>query len=150
MRFIIVMVVIAILSGCATPPPTPEELRSAGYGPPPTDYQKTIRSYFQTRLKDPSSAQIRFANTPTKGWQKWSREGLEVGYGVCVEVNAKNSYGGYTGSKLYYFLINRDQIIEPVLNTGADLDFIANKARAGCARITRGSASDRNAPYSMR
>lgn len=33
------------------------------------------------------------------------------GYSVCASVNAKNSYGGYTGQKQRWFLIRKSQII---------------------------------------
>jgi hypothetical protein len=34
-----------------------------------------------------------------------------VGYLVNVEVNAKNSFGGYTGSKPYMVLFSGDRIV---------------------------------------
>lgn len=43
-------------------------------------------------LKDPSSAQFKNVRTSKDGWV------------LCGELNAKNSYGGYTGFKRFYFL----------------------------------------------
>lgn len=99
---------LAVPLACANPPPTAEELARADYGSPPTDYKRTIATFLAQNLKDPPSAPVEFLNPPKNAWTNWSRE-LIVGYGVCVSVNARNSYGAYTGTKLYYFLIKNDR-----------------------------------------
>lgn len=46
-------------------------------------------------LKDPDSAKFRGISKPFKFWGK--NDSVRALTGVCGEVNAKNSYGGYTG-----------------------------------------------------
>ena len=60
------------------------------------------------QLKDPYSAKYTFEE-PRKGMCK---DGLllggekHYGYIVPVTINAKNSYGGYTGNELHYFFFS--------------------------------------------
>ncbi|WP_329697838.1 hypothetical protein [Pseudomonas sp.] len=64
-------------------------------------------------LKDPDSAKYGFGSV-YQGYMVGSVfEGrkLEAGYLLDVTVNAKNSYGGYTGAKPYKFLLRNDQIV---------------------------------------
>lgn len=89
-----------ILSGCATIAGgdlnTPNDV-----GPVPPDYRVRTETLIRSTLKDPYSAMIDVgeprdgfcAATPfTKFW----------GWAVPVSVNAKNSYGGYTGVETGY------------------------------------------------
>jgi len=64
-------------------------------------------------LKDPESARYRFG-TPKKAYVN---EGLAYGGGVAwygwlvdVAVNAKNSFGGYTGAKPYVALFKNGRV----------------------------------------
>ena len=126
----------AILSACASTPPTEAELAAADYGPRPPNYKEIIHWYLQGSLRDPDSAQIRFANEPVKGWTKLAGK-LRVGYAICVGVNAKNSFGAYTGYKDYYFVINRGKILQPVLHAGTDMGIVNRRAEAGCNRVVK-------------
>jgi len=81
---------------------------SANFGKLPKNYQTVIRGYYSMpgRLLDPYSAVYRFG-PPQKGYAK---DGVLVGgkvhYGwiVPVWVNAKNAFGGYVGTQLYYVM----------------------------------------------
>lgn len=107
-----------------TPPkpiPTPEEFAKMEFGAPLSiDYQKIIKEYFYERLKDPYSAKIEFSQQPPQPF--WFRDALGgqkeyTGFAVMVWVNAKNSYGGYTGKKQYGFIFKDNvivKIIDPV------------------------------------
>ena len=57
-----------------------------------TEKRKTIE-FVISRLKDPESA--RFAEI-------WALQGSNGNRSICGLVNAKNSYGGYTGMKNVY------------------------------------------------
>ena len=86
--------------------------KAEDYGPMPTDYENTIRSFMEVVLIDPESA--RYSNwgtprqaiiqsdvaspTPILGWQ------------VDVYVNAKNRMGGYTGAKQYGFFFTNNRV----------------------------------------
>ena len=105
-----------LLVACADlPQPTPIEIsmsnvRSADYGTYPEHYEQQIHQYLNDTLLDPDSAQIRIA-PPRKVFKIYetddrpSQPKYYPCYLVCAEVNAKNTYGGYTGwqTKRYRF-----------------------------------------------
>lgn len=97
---------ISLVAGCASQP-TVQELASADYGPTPRNYQGTVTTYMQSILKDPESARYGFYIEPVKGYAGRNRI---YGWATCVMVNAKNSFGGYTGAKQYFFLIKNDLV----------------------------------------
>ncbi len=116
------------LTGCTTAPgtspfaqspakPTAEEIAQFDYGPRPSDKEAELRAFFQTTLKDPESARYRFL--PVK--QYWCQEDRYmggkryIGWLVPVGVNAKNSYGGYTGEQLYGFMYKDDKLVKMIL-----------------------------------
>lgn len=109
------LVCLALFSGCATVPPSASDIASIGYGAPLTiDWQAAIKQWFLGYLKDPLTAQYIFAHPPQQGWaRKPPIEGsqLLLGYAVLVRVNAKNSYGAYIGFQPYLFIFRNNQIV---------------------------------------
>lgn len=100
----------ATLTGCATAP-TPQEQMDAYYGPEPESFESIIKDYMRLRLKDPSSAVYEFSGRPSKMWAGGGLAGKrEFGWGICTSINAKNSFGGYTGAKKYFFIIRDDMV----------------------------------------
>ena len=110
---IIVLSFAFALNGCAgafkRPSPT------ANFDPPPQNYEQAIKNYFEVILKDPDSARYRFS-TPVKAY---INEGLLyggkvswLGWLIDVHVNAKNSYGGYTGGSPYMVIFNGDHVVK--------------------------------------
>lgn len=80
-------------------------------GPQPSDYGTAIDHYYAQALKDPASVSVYrvsglFQTTyPMGGFTKrrvWT---------ACVQVNAKNSYGGYTGTQIDAVYFEGDQIL---------------------------------------
>ena len=99
MRFLAATwVALALLAGCQSPPPTPEELAALDYGPFPEDYEKIIRDYLRTRLMEPDFALIEFKAGPKPLYQKEAvlRE-RQYGWAVCVLINDKDRRGAYEG-----------------------------------------------------
>lgn len=87
----------------------PDAEAKAAIYPPLPDYQVGAKGYFSQVLKDPYSAQY-------SGWFIYraylpKKEGPVFGYLVTVDVNAKNSYGGYTGKKNYILWFGPDRRI---------------------------------------
>ncbi len=121
---------LCLLFGCA-PRPTAEQLASADYGAYPYNYQQVIDRYLAARLKDPSSLQYEHIKRPTPIWVGPIGFGsVKYGYGVCAYVNAKNSYGGYTGKRLFFFLL-RDGVITK--QSGGVDEIYEAVARGRCA-----------------
>ncbi|MCC8365837.1 hypothetical protein J8V57_06000 [Xenorhabdus sp. PB61.4] len=85
------------------------DFSKADYGSVPSNYKKLVKDQFEAALKDPDSAK----------YSNWTQPRQEVifenkspvfGYSLCVNVNAKNSYGGYTGSQLHWIFIKNNQV----------------------------------------
>jgi hypothetical protein len=112
------VVTLGFLGGCATTATIdPVALETADYGSYPSDYQEAVKAYFQKKLKDPHSAQYRFKEpykayireTPIQGGKPTT-----FGYIVDVWVNAKNSFGGYTGENFHRVFIRNNVAIGTV------------------------------------
>lgn len=99
-RIIKVFLLGFLLSGCAATFQTLEP--SYNFGAPPTDYEEKIKKSMRFKLKDPDSAIFDFESSrPIKAYTNAGlAAGGEVswaGWVVYYKVNAKNSYGAYTG-----------------------------------------------------
>jgi hypothetical protein len=116
MKRIMVIALVALLTGCAAHKPSGTELDSADYGAYPNDYKHTIDILLRAKLKDPDSAKITFLTEPRKGWE--GRQSIKYGWAVCVGVNARNSDGGYSGDKIYYFLLRGETLASSIFPTG--------------------------------
>ena len=98
-----------LLAACASLQlPSEEEIQNADYGTliSQDQAQRIAQSFLNKRLKDPRSAQYEWGRF-YKDWVRRSLiDGREMifGYRLDVSVNAKNSYGGYTGFKEYIFM----------------------------------------------
>jgi len=93
---------LALLVGCASgPPPTPE---SCGPDLTQVDIQASVQTYIANiNWKDPSSVQVRNVRVQpcSSHWKGLiAGGGHMIGREIDFEVNAKNSYGGYTGYQL--------------------------------------------------
>ncbi|MNJ32305.1 hypothetical protein D3C77_269670 [compost metagenome] len=113
-RFFLVLV-LAVLAGCASGP-TPQDIQHADYGQPIAQNQaeERIKQYFNGTLKDPSSAQYRFSKIE-QGYiigSAFEGKPLFAGYIITANVNAKNSFGGYTGSQGYQFLFQNGKLVK--------------------------------------
>ena len=115
-----VLLGVASMTGCAPKPPSSVEICTANYGALPGNYQDLIKAHFNTLLKDPESARYTFLPT-YKGYSQdgvlaESSGGVKYGYGAPVLVNAKNSYGGYTGNQQYAFMFSNGVLYDTTAN----------------------------------
>lgn len=85
-------------------------LETADVGSKPTEYQSLVESAIRDQLKDPDSAKFSGFTAPRKEVMVEQRDFI-YGYSTCVFVNAKNSYGGYTGKQLYWAFIRNNKIL---------------------------------------
>ena len=100
------LVCALLISSCASI--SPAEVKSVNFGEKPIAHETDIKKLMSKLLKDPDSAKYTFGE-PRKGMVQdgFLRGGTKYyGYIVPTEINAKNSYGGYTGGKLYYFMLS--------------------------------------------
>ena len=108
--------------------PSEEDLANADYGPYPVEHEEIIKAHMSGVLKDPYSARYEFFGPPTSGWQGVG-SGRRFGWRICATINAKNSYGGYTGAKLYYFMIRYGQVVKRI---GGGDQYAQASARGAC------------------
>ena len=108
-RWMPLALTLALLSsGCAAP--SAAEIAKADYGAMPSDPEGVIKGWFESRLKDPFTAVYEFGAVE-KAWRKaWRWSAPTYGWRTMVRVNARNSFGGYTGFKTYLFMLRGDQV----------------------------------------
>ncbi|MBC2677546.1 hypothetical protein [Pseudomonas baltica] len=128
MKFSTIILLSLAISGCVSAPqnragvvysstagmtelvdPTAAELASADAGKYPQNYEEIVKNWASDSLKDPQSAVFKGISKPRKEFIYAQRKPV-FGYTVCATINAKNSYGGYTGNKMYWMLI-RDGVV---------------------------------------
>lgn len=113
--FILLFALSALLLGCAAKPPTQAEIASADYGTSMSQDQAEglVKGFFRIYLKDPDSAKYVFSEIKRNYYQKSVISGGEVTYGYTMlfSVNAKNSYGGYTGAQDYLAFMRDGRLI---------------------------------------
>jgi hypothetical protein len=123
MRAAVVALFAAIIAaGCGGLPRTPQgkEATPADVGPFPTNHQALFAAYLTSTLKDPYSAQVQHLAGPAQ-WVKPSSWGSSVstyGWGACYAVNAKNSFGGYTGARWYVAVYRDDRLVTVIGPSG--------------------------------
>lgn len=111
---------VVTLTACAPKPPSQSAIASANYGILPSDYQNQIKNHMSSILKDPESARYNFLPT-FKGYSQdgslsSTSGGIRFGHVVPVLVNAKNSYGGYTGNQKYVFIFSGGVMYDTTAN----------------------------------
>lgn len=96
-----------LVAGCVHAPPSAEQLTAADYGSPISqpEAEDAARAFLKRYLKDPESAEMDWGTVQ----KRWLREApinggkLKFGYMLTANINAKNSFGAYTGYKPYQF-----------------------------------------------
>lgn len=112
------VIALGLLSGCGTAyKQNAAELiaRSSvsDWGtPPPSDHEQKTKAFFENVLKDPYSAQYKFA-APIRAAipQSGMSTNPVLVWGVDVAINAKNSYGAYVGFKEYQVAWKNEEIV---------------------------------------
>ncbi len=89
-----------VLAACAVKP-DPQAI-----GPYPDDYRGVVKAYVEETFYDPYSMRNVALSNPQQGHVYF-----EQGWVVCLQANAKNRMGAYTGLKRTALLINRDRVI---------------------------------------
>lgn len=94
MKKYFIIVFLMLLVGC-----NEENARqNIDVGPLPDNYQELIKQYYTGRLMDPFSAVFSFEKPYSgKAWLGLANGGEQSGWIIITWINAKNSYGAYTG-----------------------------------------------------
>jgi hypothetical protein len=107
------ILIAALVAGCATPP-APQEVASANYGPYPSNYKEIVQGWIKQRFRDPYSIRDLKLGVPEKYWvQDPPLLGGKTHYGymVAVALNGKNAFGAYVGIQAYRLLIRDGRLI---------------------------------------
>lgn len=118
----------ASVLGCASPSGS-----DGDYGPKPTDPDRIMQDYLRGQLKDPYSAQVEMRAVGRITTKSSLLVPTTYGWGICAVVNAKNSYGGYTGFKPVVVIWRSGVGI--VQAYGSDSAIDETVARAACRHV---------------
>jgi hypothetical protein len=120
---------VVMLSACAGPDQAARQ--AADYGAFPANYEEVIARYHEANMKDPESVRVKYLGGPKKAVYSGAlvREPV-YGYVVCMSVNAKNSYGAYTGNQLTGVFIRDGKVRQ---YTSATDDFTSGMVNKMCA-----------------
>ena len=109
--FLLASFCIAIVfAGCAAP--SAQRLEDADYGVKPSREfaESTARKWILERLRDPESARITYEPLE-KSWFQYKLSPFRYAWKLEISVNAKNGYGGYTGSEPYRFYFRGNELV---------------------------------------
>lgn len=105
------LIVAASLGGCATSP-APVAIAAADYGPEPVNYRAAVNEHLRYVLKDPESVRDVTIARPARGFFQYNTHSpMQFGWLTVVELNARNSFGGYAGLTPYLALIRDDKVL---------------------------------------
>jgi hypothetical protein len=143
MRIIALAMAIAALAGCATIGKEHKvaetvDTVNADYGPRPANHEEVIKNWANENLKDPESALYGKISKPRKEFLVRDLKPY-FGWSVCADINAKNSFGGYTGSKTFWFFIRDERIQRSQSTEGSTGTMISSGHFINC---TDGDDSD--------
>ena len=88
---------------------------------------QVVKQYLNDKLSDPYSAHIdkagagHFGSIRPDVYTNWQ------GNVICYRVNAKNSYGAYTGAQYWIFVIDGDHVVG-TLNSQHDNDLVREQS----------------------
>lgn len=109
------LIALAILAGCSTPPSdlSGRRLSLADAGPPPADQKVVVAAVLRHRLKDFDSAKIEYPTRPRPAvFANTAFNNGGAGWEICPLVNAKNSFGAYTGYRPVFIFWNSGQVLD--------------------------------------
>jgi hypothetical protein len=131
-----------LLSGCASMAGSAGVNWSAMNPGPVPDYESAkqqAQAAIKRSLKDPDSAQFRDATPIFKTLYNYGFGAVgnyEPLWAICLEVNAKNSYGGYNGFKYWYVKFRNGRPVQGDLGVNIG-EYECQNGPANAARLAR-------------
>lgn len=142
-----VLLLLLLVAGCVTnsrPVSETVDTVNADYGVYPHEYVASIKAWAQANLKDPESARYGYISRPRQEYVVENHKPV-FGYSVCAQINAKNSYGGYTGNEIFWFFFRYGQLFRAqstegfpgtMISRGHDVNCADGPAPAGSRPVT--------------
>lgn len=126
---------LIVLNGCQTAPGLQLPAEGVDYGIPPQIDPTKLKEFIGSGLKDAESARYKFGE-PLMTYCNHGLLGggklVWTGWSLPLQVNAKNSYGAYTGYKSYIVRYDGDSILDVSTPTGDQFDFVPQLG-TGCS-----------------
>jgi len=94
--------------------PKPPKYTDDDYGPLPENYEALTTQYVSSHLKDPYSAHVHISGKPHKSPLMLNNGKYLPTWSVSLMVNAKNSYGGYIGEKLFIVYLYKGRAVDSI------------------------------------
>lgn len=115
---LLMIVTVCLLSGCGVAyrqnhDAIMQTSKAEDFGVLPEDYKEKIKEFMMMVLKDPDSAKYSNWQEPYKGTiptDHFSPTPV-LCWKVYVYINARNSFGGYTGGSMYGFAFVNGKIV---------------------------------------
>lgn len=107
-RPLVALCLLLAVSACVTPP-SDDSIRSADFGPPPTNPTAIAENWAKARMADPASA--RFEHDPVRrGWIRHLDTGHHFGWVQCGTVYGKTVFGTPGAPATYLIVVKNDKI----------------------------------------
>ncbi|MDQ2658799.1 MAG: hypothetical protein M3Y03_00080 [Verrucomicrobiota bacterium] len=95
--------------------PSAAQNAAADHGPYPANYEVIVRRWIKQTFNDPYSLRDLTISKPAKGWRTgaplFGEKAVNYGWEVLVTVNAKNTFGAYTGLQTYDLILRDGRVI---------------------------------------
>lgn len=118
------IVCLAGTMGACSYAPSAESAAAADYGSVMTEAQMRsgADAYLARALKDPDSRKVEWGGSGKAwAWGGLIGGGRKYGYGLSANVNAKNSFGGYVGSRAYFFFFRDGKLAAALESPDPDM-----------------------------
>lgn len=131
-RFVLLTCTVLTMGGCgASYNVDPAQISAVGAGSAPSKdtMMPLLEQQVRATLKDPSSAQFNWPNDFVAGAHQPLMAKPIYGWVTCGTVNAKNSYGGYTGAQAVLVVVRDGQVVFTEVDKGTGRPLIAGYCR---------------------
>ena len=128
MRLVLTALVLCLASSAIAKEP---DYSNVGPAPDRETGLAMVEDAIRAQLKDPDSAQFTWPNGFRIGWYRPPFGKKYVGWITCGTVNARNSFGGYTGRSAAIGIISNGAVIATDIDSSAyrDMPFVGEACR---------------------
>jgi hypothetical protein len=119
MKTILTLSILLAIAASVSAFPNAKQNEAADHGPYPKNHEEIVQKYIHENFMDPYSIRDLAIQKPTKGWVTgawlFGEKPITYGWEIIFAVNAKNSFGAYSGLQKIDLIV-RDGKIVKVMN----------------------------------